>query len=126
MGGSRDSATRALWTYRRRIFQRWGVPHTPAWANANANANANNGVPEPLAPPAASSASGLPVVLVVQTKRVVTNLAAFVAAINAEGIADARLIKWEGMSFAEQLKAMRGAATSRRRSWSISLSDGAT
>ena len=88
MGGSREH--RALYRYRERIFFRWGVPPTPVWA-AGAGADADGGA---LAPPSAGDASP-PLVLVVQTKRVVTNLAAFVGAINAAKLAEARLIKWE-------------------------------
>lgn len=83
----------SLWRtrrYRHRIFHFFGVPHTPL--------------------PLAEHPGGLPTVLVVQTKRVVTNLAAFVSAINAAGGARARLIEWEQLSFVEQLRTMRAAA----------------
>ena len=93
MGGAR--LHRALFRFRHRIFNRWGVPHTPLLAGADGSA---------------SPAGALPSVLVVQTKRVVTNLGPFVSAINKAGIARARLIKWETMSFVDQLKAMRTAA----------------
>lgn len=91
MGGAR--LHRSLWRFRHRIYHQWGVPHTP------------------LPPPAgANGAPALPKVLVVQTKRVVTNLPQFIAAINQAGIAEAQLIKWETMSFKDQLGAMRSAA----------------
>lgn len=91
MGGA--SEQRALFRFRHRIYHMWKVP------------------PHPPPPAIAGSAHApLPQVLVVETKRRVTNLNAFVARINAEGFASARLIKWEALPFAEQLKAMRGAA----------------
>lgn len=109
MAGSRQQ--RALFRYRHRIFSRWDVPHTPIWASGEAAAAAAHAIP-PSAEGGGLFGGGqkLPIVLVVQTKRVVTNLPAFVASINKGRFADARLIKWEGMSFAEQLRVMRSAA----------------
>ena len=98
MGGARHH--RSLFRFRQRIFHKWGVPHTPL--------------------PLPSSASSMqqipagagPTVLVVQTKRTIHNIADFVKAINtAPNLhATAKLIKWETMSFVEQLREMRGAA----------------
>lgn len=86
MGGS--LAHRALFRYRQRIYHAWHVPHTPV----------------------APAAGELPQVLVVRTKRRVRNLDALVSAINSAGFASARLIKWEDMTFVQQLRAMRSAA----------------
>ena len=90
MGGSRQH--RALFRFRHRIFNNWGVAHGPP------------------TPAERGADGGLPTVLVVQSKRIVTNLNLFVNAINAAGVASARLIKWETMSFKDQLSAMRNAA----------------
>jgi hypothetical protein len=87
LGGSHEH--RALYRYRNRIYHMFGVPHTP---------------------PLAAEQHGPPTVLVVQSKRVVTNMQAFVDAIRRIGGVNARLIKWEDLSFVEQLRTIRGAA----------------
>ena len=118
MAGSR--AHRALFRFRHRIFHRWGVPHTPLEKAASAIGSSSSSSSSSSSGGVMSSSNGdgsgggggggLPVVLVVQTKRIVTNLQAFVSAINTAGIAKARLIRWETMSFVDQLNVMRGAA----------------
>ena len=113
MGGTRGDL-RTLFRFRQRIFSRWSVPHTPSSAPPWTHES-----DAPLLPidAAASTraarrrgASSLATVLFVQTKRNVTNLAQVVRHINELGLARARLIKWEDMSFAAQLRAIRGAA----------------
>ena len=86
VGGAWDH--RALFRWRHRIYHMWKVPAGPL----------------PLA------AGGKPQVILVETKRRVTNLAGLAARINAEGFGSARIIRWENLPFAEQLRAMRGAA----------------
>ena len=86
IGGSREH--RALWMFRMRIYRRWGLP----------------------APPGPSAAWGLPVVLVIQSKRVVSNLDSFVQSANRLRIAAVRKIRWEDMPFREQLLAIDSAA----------------
>lgn len=81
-GGTRDE--RALFAYRSRVYARFKVPPSPG----------------PLL------RDKLPLVLMVESKRVVTNyreLATSMASQLAFGQARVRLIKWEGMPFVEQV-----------------------
>ena len=86
LGGARQF--RALYRFRQRIYHAFGVPDLPT----------------------PQSPGSLPLVLVVQTKRVVTNLNLLVAKVNQLGAARAQLIQWEKFSFVEQLQLMRTAA----------------
>ena len=85
IAGAREH--RALFRYRQRIYHFFGVPPTPS-----SRGSAGGG--------------GKPLVLAVQTKRVVTNLARLVRDVNAMGTARAELIRWEALSFIEQLRLM--------------------
>lgn len=89
MGGA--LAHRALFRFRQRIYHSFRV--LPGGASAGG-----------------ADGPGLPQALVVRTKRRVRNLEALVEGINRAGFARARLIRWEDMSFVQQLKVMRSAA----------------
>lgn len=108
MGGAREHRT--LFRFRERIFYRWGVPPTPFRPRTHDSSYAPMAAGDGSTEERRRAVSSLPTVLVVQTKRVITNLVQMVRAINEMGRARARLIKWEDMSFAEQLHAIRGAA----------------
>jgi len=112
ISGSREH--RALFRFRERIYLRWGVSPTPlprAPGGGVLAAAAASAADSAMAQVHGSGLSAaLPLVLVVQTKRIVSNLASLVELITATGTARAQLIKWETMSFAEQLAAMRSAA----------------
>ena len=88
IGGAREH--RALFRFRQRIYHSYRVPLLP--------------------PPEGERSAAPPLVLVVQSKRMVTNLAQLVAGVNALGTARAELTRWESMSLAAQLAKLRTVA----------------
>ena len=109
IAGAREH--RALFRYRQRIYHFFGVPPTPS----SRGSAGGGGKPLVLVVQTKRVVTNLArlvkdvnamLVLVVQTKRVVTNLARLVRDVNAMGTARAELIRWEALSFIEQLRLM--------------------
>ena len=101
MGGAR--VNRSLWEYRQRVLARYGLSDLTNQTKTRLpptmdNASASQARFEP------------PLVLFIETKRIFTNFRAVAASVENSSSAKTMVVRWEGMSFPEQLALLQKTA----------------